>query len=107
MTAKTQDLLVYGALGAAAGGGLALLVWFVASRQLDRQFDAAAAQMLTRGSDELRREIRKTLDQEIPARVGREIDTKMREVGITRDTGRQLAALLELADRTGLIGLRP
>ena len=57
--------------------------------------------MLTRGEAELRA----TLEREIPLRVGTEIDRKLADVGITRDTGRQIANLLALTERIGLIGL--
>lgn len=96
------EIAFYGLVGLAAGAAGAGVVWLVASKQLDRQFDRASAEVLTRGEAELRQ----TIQREIPARVGQTIDQKLREAGITRETGQQLARVLDLADRVGLIGLR-
>lgn len=93
---------LYFGVGAAGGVVATVAAWFVVSKVLDRQFDAAAAEFVTRGSAELRR----TLDTEIPRRVGAAIDQKFTEAGITRQTGQQLSALLDAADRIGLIGLQ-
>ena len=98
---KSAELALYGLIGGVAGAASAGLVWFIASKQLDKQFDAASAEVLTRGEAELRA----TLEREIPLRVGTEIDRKLADVGITRDTGRQIANLLALTERIGLIGL--
>lgn len=100
------DYLFWGGVGAAGGAVATITLWAVFSKMLDKQFDEASAELLTRGEAELQRELRATLDREIPARVGAEIDQKFREVGITRQTGTQLAAVLAAADRIGLIGLR-
>lgn len=99
---KGGDILFYGLLGLVGGMAGAGLVWAVAARQLDKQFDRAAAEVLTRGETELRA----TIEREIPARVGTTIDQKFREAGITRQTGQQLSRVLQIADDIGLIGLR-
>jgi|SRR6185503_599152 len=88
-------------VGAAGGAIATVTAWLIVSKALDRQFDSAAGEFVTRGSAELRR----TLDTEIPARVGAAIDQKFAEAGITRQTGQQLTTLLDAADRIGLIGL--
>lgn len=99
---KTLDYAFYFAVGAAGGAVVTISGWAVFSYLLSRQFQAASADFVQQGGVELRR----TLDVEIPARVRQEMDRKLAEVGITRTTGAQLRALLEGADRIGLIGLR-
>lgn len=101
-----QDTLISAATGAAAGGLVTVVVWAVVSKKLDQQFNTAAAEMLTRGEAELQRSLRETLDQEIPQRVGAQIDQSLREAGIDRESGERLSRLLAAADRVGLIGLR-
>lgn len=98
--------LFWGAVGAAGGAAVTVATWAIFSKALDRQFDQAAAQMVERGGDELMRELRTTLDREIPARVSAEMDRKLAEAGITRQTGEQLSRALQAADDLGLIGLR-
>lgn len=101
---KDPAAVAFWALVGGAGGALATVAaWAVFSKMLDRQFDQAAAQMIQRGEAEMTRELRATLDREIPARVGTAIDQKLAEAGITRDTGRQISALLALAERTGIL----
>lgn len=101
-----RDIAVYALVGAAAGGLTTVAAWAVFSKVLDRQFDQASRDMLTRGEAQLQREIRQTLDREIPRRVGAEIDSALADAGITRETGERLSQALALADRAGLIGLR-
>lgn len=97
-----EDIALYGLVGLVAGAAGAGVVWFIANRQLDQQFDRASAEVLTRGESELRR----TIEREIPERVGTTIDQKLREAGINRETGQRLAQVLQLADNIGLIGVR-
>ena len=98
---------VFAALLGALGGAVAtLVVWKVASAQLDREFDRASAQMLERGETQLRQEIIRTLDTEIPRRVDSEMTRQFQQMGLTPDSGRQLAALLTLAERIHLVGVR-
>lgn len=99
---KLGEIAFYTLVGATGGALAAAAGWLVISKMIDRQFDEASAQFVSRGGTELRR----TLDQEIPMRVRTEMDRKLAEVGINRTTGAQLARLLEGADRIGLIGLR-
>lgn len=101
-----KDLLFPVALGALGGLGVTLAVWAIATKKLDAEFDRAARELLSRGEVQLQQEIRTTLDREIPTRVRTEIDAKFRQVGLNEQSGRQLAALLQVADSTGLIGLR-
>lgn len=96
------EVTFYGLVGVIGGGAAAAVVWAIASRQLDRQFDTAAADVITRAETELTH----TLDTEIPARVGAAIDQKLGDVGITPQTGQRIRAVLDFADRAGLIGLR-
>lgn len=101
-----KDLFFPAVLGALGGLGVTLAVWAIASKKLDAEFDRGAHDLLSRGEVQLQQEIRSTLDREIPTRVRTEIDAKFQQVGLNAQSGRQLAALLQLADSSGLIGLR-
>lgn len=106
MSDSWGDFVFPAVLGAVGGLGVSLAVWAIATKKLDAEFDRAAADLLSRGEVQLQQEIRTTLDREIPARVRTEIDAKFQQVGLNAQSGHQLAALLQLADSTGLIGLR-
>jgi len=77
-----MQFLVYGLAGAAGGAAATLIVWAIADRALRRQ-----------------------LAEQVPREVGAEIDRQLRVIGITRQTGTQLNAILAAADRIGLIGI--
>lgn len=96
---KTKDHALNFAVGAIGGGIMALGAWFAVSKLLDRQFAQGAAEFVTIGQ----RELQNTLDNEIPRRVSETIDQKFREAGITRDTGRQIATLMDSLERLGVL----
>ena len=98
--------IVAGLIGALGGAVVTFAVWKIASSQLDREFDRAAAQILERGEAQLRQEIVRTLDAEIPRRVDAEMAQQFRNMNMTPETGRQLANALALAERVHLIGVR-
>jgi hypothetical protein len=99
---KTSEWLLYLAVGAAGGAVITTIGWAIFSRALNQQFQTAAGDFVAQGGVALQR----TLDTEIPQRVRETMDQRLREAGFTADTGRQLAAVLEGADRIGLIGIR-
>jgi len=99
---RMGDMLTYAALGALTGAAAAAGLWAIFSTVLDRQFARAGASMMQQAEAQLRRE----LEQRIPPMVSQAMDQKFREVGLTRETGQRISAVLQLADRAGLIGLR-
>jgi hypothetical protein len=93
-------------LGAAGGALAGLGVWAVASYMIDKQFEQAARDLLTRGETDLRAEIDRQIAAQIPPRVRAEIDRRLTEANITPQTGQQLANALQVMDSIGLIGVR-
>lgn len=100
------------------GGGLGgLAVWLLASRALDRSFDEAAGRIsgelatgsaelrarLQRGRAELEAEVRRQVGAQVPSAVDRQLRLTLSRYGITESTGRQIARVLEGAERAGLI----
>jgi hypothetical protein len=90
-------------LGAIAGGVTTVLVWQLLSSKLDAQFATAGSSILTEVRPELSREIRQTLDREIPPRVNSAMSSTLREYNITPETGRRINAVLVGAERLRLI----
>lgn len=93
-------------LGATGGALAGLGVWMLASYLIDKQFEKASRELLARGEADLRREISRQIETQIPPRVRSEMDRRFAEANITPQTGRQLAAALQVMDSIGLIGLR-
>lgn len=83
--ALDRSALVAGAAGGILTGTVA---WFILRPVVNKQME-----------DQLREQLR----QQIPAQLNATLDTKLRQYGFTPETGRQVARLLELADRSGLI----
>jgi len=77
-----REYLVPVALGAAGGALATLAVWVVVDRQL-----------------------KKTIERDIPPEVGREIDRRLAAFGLDRTAGQRLADALQAADNIGLIGI--
>lgn len=95
--------LALGALGGAAAAGAA---WVVIDRLIDKRFEREALDLIDAARPRLRKEIRTELEREIPDQVKKAIDDKLSSYGITPETGRQIASVLDTADNWGLIGLR-
>ncbi len=105
MNKQFRNVLLAGVGGAVAGG----LVWFVARRSLDGQFEKSASELdqeLVGGSEELRRKLeagRREMRSEVTAQVRREIppavDRQLRETldlyGITPQSSREIVTLIE------------
>lgn len=79
-----SDYILYAAVGAAGGALVTVAAWGFINSQL-------------------KRDLRGELDREIGPRVATTIDQRLAAAGITRQTGERLSALLEIADRIGLI----
>ena len=98
---KNSEILLYFGVGAAGGALLTIAGWAIFSQMLNKQFQDASGDFVRQGGVALQR----TLDTEIPQRVRETMDARLREAGITADTGRQLASILAGAERIGLIGI--
>lgn len=90
-------------IGAVAGVGATIVVWKIASKKIDAEFASAGTRLIESGSASLRSGIATAVQQEVPPRVRAEIETKFREYGLTPSTGRQIATVLNAADRMGII----
>lgn len=77
----SSNPIVSGALGGAAAG---LLVWGLTNFVIQKKLG-------------------KVLQTEVPPLIRAELDRKLAEYNITPDTGRQVARVLDQADRWGLI----
>lgn len=99
MSPNTKQQLGNFAVGAIGGGIMAFGAWMFVRHMLNRQFATGAAEFVTIGQ----RELQHTLDTEIPQRVRETIDQKFNEVGITRDTGRQINMLMTSLENLGIL----
>jgi acyl-CoA synthetase (AMP-forming)/AMP-acid ligase II len=106
--------LVFGLSGGIVGG---LLVWWIASRAVDKSFSAGAARIsgeltsggaeldarLAQGRRELEQKVREQVQAQVPAAVDRQLRTTLARYGITEATGRQITNVLNNAERMGII----
>jgi hypothetical protein len=93
------------ALGALGGGIITVVAWQAVSAALDSKFNDAATQLLTRAEAQLRNDITTQLNAQIPTQVRTAMDQQFQQVGLNQQSGHQLAALLNLAEATHLIGI--
>jgi hypothetical protein len=99
MSPNTKQQATNFVVGAVGGAAMAFGAWMFVRYMLNRQFATGAAEFVSIGQ----RELQNTLDNEIPQRVRETIDQKFREVGITRDTGRQINSLLTSLEGMGIL----
>jgi len=92
-------------LGAAGGGIVTVVAWQALSVALDAKFADAGNQLLTHAEAQLRTDITTQLNAQIPQQVRTAMDQQFQQVGLNQTSGRQLAALLNLAEATHLIGI--
>lgn len=114
-----RQTLTFALIGAAGGVLAGLAVSAYASRTLDEKMREGSAQLTTQfgagreemrrslasGRQELERLVRERVQAEVPPRVDQQIRATFRQYNITPDTGRQVARLLALAERSGLLGV--
>ena len=103
MNRETALVMVLGGL---AGAGVTMLGWVMISKAIDAQLAEGGVRMLEQGGRSLQTTMVQTLQREVPPLVQAAVQTKLNEAGLDPTTGRRIAAVLEAADRTGLIGLR-
>lgn len=101
-----DDTLLVLLLGGLAGAGVTILGWFMINRAIDAQLSQGGIRMLEQGEAALSNELVATLEREVPPKVRTAVQQKLDEVGLDRTTGTRIAAVLRIADSTGLIGLR-
>ena len=109
------SVLLGAAGGLLAGVGVAL----VASRILDQRLAEGSTTLTERlgagreeldaafaeGRVELERLVADRVRAEVPPVVRREVERSLSSYGLTPDTGRQIAQVLNYAERAGLLGL--
>lgn len=113
MKQSTEDKVVAVTIGASVGAIVGLGVWWFASKRLEQGFRDGSREMARQvgmGEDQLERRLTEgramlqaQIREQVPPIVRSTIDQRLTSYGITRETGAQLARLLEVADRTGLL----
>ncbi len=107
------------AFAAGMGGGalVGVILWWYAGRKLDQAFVTGEAQLADRlgvgtaqlqqrfaaGRQELRTQITREVDAALPGAVRYNVAQAFANYGITPETGRQVATILNYADRIGVI----
>lgn len=97
------DTAITFVVGGVAGGLLALIVWKVASKAIDKQLAEGGKALLRSAETQLRTEGVAIIRREVPPLVQAQMTTTLRNFGLTPETGRQIATVLNYADRVGII----
>lgn len=91
MTSQQKKLLIRAAL---AGGATSFALWFVMDRVIDKGLAAGGDALLERAAVEMRGELQRQLDAEVPPRIRATLDEVLREYGITPQTTSNVASIL-------------
>lgn len=90
-------------LGGAAGATLGFVVFKLFESKLDAKLRSGGEALLTEGQRTLQQEATRLIDEEVPPRVRAAVDAELRDFGLTPRTGRQIAQVLDYADRAGIV----
>ena len=102
-SAAVGDTALALVVGGAAGGLIAFAVWKVASRAIDKQLAEGGKALLRSAESQLRTEATAVIRREVPEQVRTQMTATLRNFGLTPETGRQIATVLNYADRVGII----
>ena len=105
------------AIGASAGALVGLGVWWFAARKLDASLAEGSGQLAARlgmgqrelnaqleaGRQQLRIEVIRQVNAQLPNAVRTSMTSTLNEYGITPATGQRVATVLDYADRIGII----
>lgn len=81
--AASEDLLTTVVIAGAAGAGTAFAFWLLFRIGIDRQ-------------------VTQTIEREVPPRIRAELDTKLRQYGLTPEVGAAIARLTSTLDQAGI-----
>ena len=90
-------------LAAGVGTVAAVVVFQIASRELDRQLARGGEGLIQAAEGQLRSSMQRQLQQQVPPMVRAEVVSKLSEYGITPQTGRRIDRALVAIERLGWI----